>query len=201
MLWLLKMCRGYGSHSWFSTTLRRTRRPRWIEQPLTFANPPQLQGTEDTELTLTREGDYIGSPSSNVEEINIFEGQFNRITFEQVYTKVFKCTYQLQLYPFDTQVFAILLTKLECLFPGVHSQPDCEEVGDFCDGDQPPRHQHGIGDGADPVYHHQLDPWIQECQQCGRWHPDGACPKKENLECHPDSLLAHHTRPHHCLCH
>ena len=38
------------------------------------------------------------------QEINIFEGQFNRITFEQVYTKTFKCTYQLQLYPFDTQV-------------------------------------------------------------------------------------------------
>ena len=38
------------------------------------------------------------------QEINIFEGRFNRITFEQVYTKTFKCTYQLQLYPFDTQV-------------------------------------------------------------------------------------------------
>ena len=37
-------------------------------------------------------------------EINIFEGRFNRIPFEQVYTKTFKCTYQLQLYPFDTQV-------------------------------------------------------------------------------------------------
>ena len=56
-------------------------------------------------MTLTREGDYIGSTDDNVEEINIFEGQFNRITFEQVYTKTFKCTYQLQLYPFDTQVY------------------------------------------------------------------------------------------------
>ena len=63
-----------------------------------------LQGTEDTELTLTREGDFVGSEDDNVEEINIFEGEFNRITFEQVYTKTFKCTYQLQLYPFDTQV-------------------------------------------------------------------------------------------------
>ena len=65
------------------------------------------QGTEDTELTLTREGNYIVSTDDNVEEINIFEGQFNRITFEQVYTKTFKCTYQLQLYPFDTQVSAL----------------------------------------------------------------------------------------------
>ena len=53
---------------------------------------------------MTREGDFVGSDQDNVEEINIFEGEFNRITFEQVYTKTFKCTYQLQLYPFDTQV-------------------------------------------------------------------------------------------------
>ena len=28
---------------------------------------PRVQGTEDTELTLTREGDYIGSTDDNVE--------------------------------------------------------------------------------------------------------------------------------------
>ena len=66
------------------------------------------KGTEDTELTLTREGDFVGSEDDNVEEINIFEGGFNRITFEQVYTKTFKCTYQLQMYPFDTQVMMII---------------------------------------------------------------------------------------------
>ena len=76
-------------------------------QSIFFLDPHFAQGTEDTELTLTREGDYIGSTDDNVEEINIFEGQFNRITFEQVYTKTFKCTYQLQLYPFDTQVNAV----------------------------------------------------------------------------------------------
>ena len=83
------------------------RQPRWIEYSHILVNETKLQGTEDTELTLTREGDYIGSPASNVEEINIFEGQYNRITFAQVYSKVFKCTYQLQLYPFDTQVKAL----------------------------------------------------------------------------------------------
>ena len=81
------------------------RRQRYIPSS---SYPTSTQGTEDTELTLTREGDYIGSTDDNVEEINIFEGQFNRITFEQVYTKTFKCTYQLQLYPFDTQVRTIL---------------------------------------------------------------------------------------------
>ena len=43
-----------------------------------------LKGTEDTELTLTREGEFVGSEDDNVEEINIFDGQDNRITFEQV---------------------------------------------------------------------------------------------------------------------
>ena len=43
-----------------------------------------LQGTEDTELTLTREGGFVGSEDDNVEEIKFFEGRFNRITFEQV---------------------------------------------------------------------------------------------------------------------
>ena len=67
-------------------------------------NNEATQGTVDTELTLTREGDFIGSEQDVVEEINIFEGKFNRITFEQAYAKTFKCLYKLQLYPFDTQV-------------------------------------------------------------------------------------------------
>ena len=85
-------------------TPRRTRQPRYLGSSTSCEYHFQLQGTEDTELTLTREGDFVGSDQDNVEEINIFEGEFNRITFEQVYTKTFKCTYQLQLYPFDTQV-------------------------------------------------------------------------------------------------
>ena len=36
--------------------------------------------------------------------MNIFDGASNRITFEQVYSKKFKCEYKLDLYPFDTQV-------------------------------------------------------------------------------------------------
>ena len=35
-------------------------------------------------MTLTREGEFVGSEDDNVEEINIFDGQDNRITFEQV---------------------------------------------------------------------------------------------------------------------
>ena len=71
-------------------------------------NNEATKGTEDTELTLSREGDFVGSEDNVVEEINIFEGKFNRITFEQVFTKTFKCVYKLQLYPFDTQVCLVI---------------------------------------------------------------------------------------------
>ena len=122
MPWRLKTYRGCGFLSWFLTTQKETRQPRWIEYSHILVNETKLQGTEDTELTLTREGDYIGSPASNVEEINIFEGQYNRITFAQVYSKVFKCTYQLQLYPFDTQVPTIL--KKSSIIPYfIHYRP------------------------------------------------------------------------------
>ena len=84
-------------------------------------------------MTLTREGDFIGSEDDTVEEINIFDGQDNRITFEQVgtnqaldsilrlqvYTKTFKCTYQLQLYPFDTQVCHQTIWNFWCFVFGL----------------------------------------------------------------------------------
>lgn len=62
------------------------------------------RATEDTELTVTREGSFLESDATNVDEINIFSGEDNRITFHQLFTKVFECEYELQLYPFDTQV-------------------------------------------------------------------------------------------------
>ena len=76
----------------------------WVEDHISHILVYAYQGTRDTELTLTREGDFVRSSDQNVEEINIFDGKLNRISFEQVYAKIFKCTYQLQLYPFDTQV-------------------------------------------------------------------------------------------------
>ena len=62
------------------------------------------KGGDETEVTITREGSFTESPLHVMEEINIFEGVDNRITFQQVYSKAFKCVYELQLYPFDTQV-------------------------------------------------------------------------------------------------
>ena len=75
----------------------------------------QLKGPRNSEVTLTREGDFVRSSDENTEEINIFEGEYNRITFEQIYTKEFKCVYKLQLYPFDTQV----RREKSCLTPSL----------------------------------------------------------------------------------
>ena len=54
-----------------------------------------------------REGNFTRSSLDVVEEINIFTGKENRLTFQQVFAKTFMCKYQLQLYPFDTQVMVL----------------------------------------------------------------------------------------------
>ena len=61
------------------------------------------KGDDDTEVTVTKEGNFTESSMEVMEEINIIEGSDNKITFQQVYAKEFKCVYLLQLYPFDTQ--------------------------------------------------------------------------------------------------
>ena len=67
-------------------------------------NQESTKGDDESEVTITREGNFTESGVNVMEEINIFEGVENRITFQQVYSKTLKCVYQLQLYPFDTQV-------------------------------------------------------------------------------------------------
>ena len=39
-----------------------------------------------------------------MDEAEIFEGAENRLTMNQTYTWEFQCKYELQRYPFDTQV-------------------------------------------------------------------------------------------------
>ena len=66
-----------------------------IEDPLSFK----------AVVAVTRDGNnFTPSPMYMVEEINIFDGSSSKITFTEVHTKMFKCEYQLQFYPFDTQV-------------------------------------------------------------------------------------------------
>ena len=57
-----------------------------------------------TGVTVTREGNFTRSDDKEVDEAEIFEGAENRLTMNQTYTWEFQCKYQLQRYPFDTQV-------------------------------------------------------------------------------------------------
>ena len=62
---------------------------------------------DDVESTVyvTREGDFQRAGLEYVDEAEVFEGNGNRITLIQTYSKRFHCTYLLHNFPFDTQVF------------------------------------------------------------------------------------------------
>ena len=57
-----------------------------------------------TRVTVTREGDISSTGVEEVDEAEIFEGAENRLTMNQTYTWEFQCKYELQRYPFDSQV-------------------------------------------------------------------------------------------------
>ena len=57
-----------------------------------------------TRVTVKREGKFIRSGIEEVDEAEIFKGDENRLTMNQTYTLEFQCKYELQPYPFDTQV-------------------------------------------------------------------------------------------------
>ena len=57
-----------------------------------------------TDVTVTREGNFTRSVVQEIDEAEIFEGAENSLTMNQTYTWEFQCKYELQRYPFDTQV-------------------------------------------------------------------------------------------------
>ena len=88
------------------------------------------KGDDDSEITITREGNFTESSDVFVEEINIFAGGENKITFQQVYSKTFLCQYELQLYPFDTQVHTKLRSSCKASSPA--KARACLGVCSFC---------------------------------------------------------------------
>ena len=81
----------------------------WIPN-LIFSNTQEndaVDGTKDTEVTIEREGHFTTSQPDVMEEMNIYEGKDNMLTFEMTYSKIFQCEYQLSMYPFDTQTCTV----------------------------------------------------------------------------------------------
>ena len=58
-----------------------------------------------TNVQVKREGAFERSGYDEVEEIEFFKGTENSLIMEQTYTHKFQCVFQLERYPFDTQVF------------------------------------------------------------------------------------------------
>ena len=65
----------------------------------------QLEDGLDTTLVVSREGNFTtSSADETIDETNSFAGIENKLSMYQTYTKSFQCLYNLQQYPFDTQV-------------------------------------------------------------------------------------------------
>ena len=102
----------------------------WIPN-LVFSNTQNnenTKGTDDSEVTVTRQGNYTVSEDNSVDEINIFTGTDNQLTFEMTYTKTFRCEYQLQMYPFDKQLCTMDVSVKNLDQFGVRITPDTIEM-------------------------------------------------------------------------
>ena len=53
-----------------------------------------------------KEGNFTRSGFEEIDEAEIFKGEENSLVMTQIYTHEFQCVYQLERYPFDTQVGA-----------------------------------------------------------------------------------------------
>ena len=54
---------------------------------------------------IAREGNFTRSGLEVVDESEMFKGSENTLSMKQTYTHKFQCNYNLDRYPFDTQVF------------------------------------------------------------------------------------------------
>ena len=61
-----------------------------------------------TDVNVQREGNHTLSKQKVLDETYLFKGSENSLVMTQSYTHDFQCVYQLQRYPFDTQVGGML---------------------------------------------------------------------------------------------
>ena len=78
-----------------------------------YNNTDQLETTRlgaifewSTSVMVKREGNFTRSGFEEIDEAEIFKGDENSLVMTQIYTHEFQCVYQLERYPFDTQVGA-----------------------------------------------------------------------------------------------
>ena len=63
------------------------------------------QALTESTVKIERKGNFTRSGLDVLDEIEMFSGKDNPIVMTQSYTKEFKCVYNLEAFPFDTQVY------------------------------------------------------------------------------------------------
>ena len=66
-----------------------------------------------TDVNVKREGNFTRNGREMIDEAYVFKGEENSLVMNQSYTHHFQCVYQLEKYPFDTQV-KHFYTSTEC---------------------------------------------------------------------------------------
>ena len=61
-------------------------------------------GHPSTDINVKREGKFTQSGYDVLDEAYVYNGDENTLIMTQSYTHEFQCVYQLESYPFDTQV-------------------------------------------------------------------------------------------------
>ena len=94
----------------------------WLPR-IIYANTDQKESTRvgmdwewATGVSVQREGKFTRSGMNEVDEAEIFEGADNILIMTQTYTHQFQCKYQLQQYPFDTQVRVVDAQLFKTIF-------------------------------------------------------------------------------------
>ena len=77
-----------------------------------YTNTDQQESTRlgwvnewSTNVRVERQGNFTRSGFEVLDETEVFKGQENNLTMTQSYTHEFQCIFELERYPFDTQVF------------------------------------------------------------------------------------------------
>ena len=65
---------------------------------------------DETVITILREGEFVRSPLSTLDNIYIFKGEENSIEFSRVFEERWICEYSMNWYPFDTQKCSMTFT-------------------------------------------------------------------------------------------
>ena len=78
----------------------------WVARVI-FSNSPDNDFSvldDKSSLTVKKMGNSTMSPWDQLEEVEYYEGQENPVTYMRKFKKDFSCSFELQTYPFDTQV-------------------------------------------------------------------------------------------------